>query len=94
MTTVMQRQRHARPQEENAYAVFRRWLQEHFIVRRDTPHPVTFREATKHFPLRSHCASEVLATVLDELNGGAPLYTGQDGGVYHRYYLNLERISS
>lgn len=52
------------------YEEFRDWLRSRLVYEENTERPVTYRQITKHFPRRSECSAEVLATLIDEMNGG------------------------
>ena len=74
----------------NIYEDFREWIQARFQYERDTARPVTYRQLTKHFPRRQECSADVLATLLDELNGNTgPQLTRMTSGAIVSCYRHL-----
>ena len=77
----------------NIYDEFKDWLRSRIVYNKDTLHPVTYRQITKHFPLRDECSAEVLATLIEEMNGGEAVFTALEGGRTIPCYRNLRFLT-
>lgn len=77
----------------SVYEQFRASLASRIIYKPQSARPVTFRQATQHFPLRKECSRELLVQFLEEMNGGEAALTAiqtSQGVIWRACYANLE----
>lgn len=76
----------------NIYAEFKDWLRDRVVYDKNTLYPATVKQLTRQFPRYHDCSAEVLATLIEEMNGDEAVFTKLTTGQIVPCYRNLRLV--